>query len=157
MIANDNSPGRSVISGEAIAVERACQLATEAGAKRAIMLNVSGAFHSPLMAEPSREMAKALAGVKANDAKLRVYSNVTSEPSLEGFSWPGLLEQQLLNPVRWTESVQHMMRDGFTTFVECGGGDVLAGLIRRIDKSATTLKVADSESLQATLDQLAAS
>lgn len=155
VIANDNCPGQLVISGERDAVERASRLASEGGAKRVIPLNVSGAFHSPLMAEPARAMATALAAAEPRDARLKVYSNVTSEPASEGFLWPSLLEQQLLNPVRWTESVQHMIRDGITVFVECGGGDVLSGLIRRTEKSVTTLRVADSESLQATLEALA--
>jgi [acyl-carrier-protein] S-malonyltransferase len=102
-------------------------------------------------------MGRALASYKPGDATRLVYSNVTSEAESEGFVWPGLLEQQLLNPVRWTESVQHMIRDGFSTFVECGGGEVLSGLIRRIDKSSATLKVADPESLEATVSALSAS
>jgi [acyl-carrier-protein] S-malonyltransferase len=152
--ANDNCPGQLVISGEPHAVQRAGEIAVSLGAKRVIPLNVSGAFHSPLMAVPAEEMAKALAGFSPREGRIKVYSNVTSEPVIDGYEWPGLLELQLKSPVRWTESVQHMLRDGVTTFVECGAGEVLTGLIRRIDKSARTLQVNSPESLESTLAAL---
>ncbi len=152
VIANDNCPGQLLLSGERAAVERAGRLALEAGAKRVLPLNVSGAFHSPLMDKPSREMGRALAGFTPASPGLRIYSNVTSELAEEGFAWPELLERQLLSPVRWTESVQHMIRDGVTGFVECGVGEVLGGLIRRIDKSVATYRVSDVESLEATVE-----
>jgi [acyl-carrier-protein] S-malonyltransferase len=155
VVANDNSPGQLVLSGERSAVERAGALALEAGAKRVLPLNVSGAFHSPLMATPAKEMGKALSGVTASPPDLRIYSNVTSEPAEDGIEWPVLLERQLLNPVRWTESVQHMVRDGVDTFIECGVGEVLSGLIRRIDKSVKTFRVSDKESLEKTLEAIA--
>jgi [acyl-carrier-protein] S-malonyltransferase len=150
VVANDNCPGQLVISGEVEAVGKAGELASAKGAKRVLPLNVSGAFHSPLMDEPAKEMAQALAQVAFQAGSLRVYSNVTSEPVAEPSQWPTLLENQLKSPVRWTESVQNMLRDGIMTFIECGGGEVLSGLIRRTDKGATTLSVGDTASLEKT-------
>jgi [acyl-carrier-protein] S-malonyltransferase len=151
VIANDNCPGQLVISGSVEAVKRAGELATGRGAKRVLPLNVSGAFHSPLMEEPSADMGEALQKVTFNPARRRVYSNVTSEPVADSDEWPDLLERQLRSLVRWTESVEQMRRDGVTTFIECGVGEVLSGLIRRIDKDVLTMKVFDQASLQATL------
>ncbi len=146
VLANDNCPGQLVISGEVDAVKRAGELASQKGAKRVLPLNVAGAFHSPLMEQPSKEMGLALAKVTFQAGNLPVYSNVTSEPVLDAGLWPSLLEAQLRSPVRWTESVQNMRRDGIETFVECGVGEVLSGLLRRIDKEATGLKVNDQSS-----------
>ena len=155
VVANDNCPGQLVISGEVEAVAAAGALASERGAKRVLPLNVSGAFHSPLMEAPAREMRKALDAVPFGSGDRVVYSNVTSEKVADASDWPTLLQNQLRSPVRWTESVVHMRLDGITTFIECGVGDVLSGLIRRIDKEATCLKVNDQPSLQATLAALA--
>lgn len=152
VVANDNSPGQLVISGDVEAVGRASAIAKEKGAKRVLPLNVSGAFHSPLMADPAREMGEALRAATFASPSVPVYSNVTSEPAGDG--WADLLERQLSSPVRWTESVQHMRRDGVATFVECGAGEVLGGLIRRIDKEAKTLAVQDAGSLETTLAAL---
>jgi [acyl-carrier-protein] S-malonyltransferase len=154
VVANDNCPGQLVISGEVEAVRRAGELAQAAGAKRVLPLNVSGAFHSPLMEIPAREMGAALRQATLGTAKYRVYSNVTSEPVTDMAEIPSLLERQLASPVRWTESVQHMVRDGVDMFVECGVGEVLSGLVRRTDKSVKTLNVQDLASLAATLDAL---
>ena len=107
------------------------------------------------MEAPAREMRKALDHVVFGSGDRAVYSNVTSEKVAEATDWPTLLQSQLRSPVRWTESVVHMRLDGITTFIECGVGEVLSGLIRRIDKEATSLKVYDQASLQATLAALA--
>lgn len=152
VIANDNCPGQLVISGEVEGVKNAGELASAKGAKRVLPLNVSGAFHSPLMEVPAQEMRKALDLATFGGANLTVYCNVTAEPVHEPSEWPDILQRQLRNPVRWTESVQAMIRDGATTFVECGGGDVLSGLLKRIDKSATSARVHDAASLAATLE-----
>jgi [acyl-carrier-protein] S-malonyltransferase len=146
-IANDNCPGQLVISGEREAVEEAGKRALAAGAKRVLPLNVSGAFHSPLMSEAAQEMGKALAVVRFSTPRLTIYSNVTSKPAMSPDEWPSLLERQLLFPVRWTESIQNMIGDGGATFIECGGGEVLSGLIKRIDKSVATSRVSDMASL----------
>lgn len=149
VVANDNCPGQLVISGEIDAVGRAGELAKARGAKRVLPLNVSGAFHSPLMADAAAKMARALAGVPPQTGIFPVYSNVTAETVDDPRAWPDLLERQLKSPVRWTETIQNMRRDGISTFIECGSGEVLSGLIRRIDKEAATAKVTDPQSLEA--------
>lgn len=147
VVANDNCPGQVVISGEVNAVAEAAPLLSAAGAKRVLPLNVSGAFHSPLMKEPSKEMARTLATVDFAFGK-PVYSNVTADPVENPVMWNELLEQQLRDPVRWTGSIQNMISDGVTRFIECGVGEVLCGLIKRIDKSVTTGAVYDMDSLK---------
>ncbi len=155
VIANDNCPGQLVISGEIDAVRGAGEAASAAGAKRVLPLNVSGAFHSPLMDEPARDMALALAENQPLTGRgIKVYSNVGAEPVEEARLWPTLLEAQLRSPVRWTETIQNMIRDGVTSFVECGVGDVLSGLIKRIDKGVSTNRVSDESSLANTLHDL---
>ena len=148
VVANDNCPGQLVISGETEAVARAGELAKAKGAKRVVPLNVSGAFHSPLMEGPAAAMAEALSKVTPRQGSVPVVSNVTAEPVFDAGQWPSLLERQLRSPVRWTESIQRMRQDGATTFVECGSGEVLSGLIRRIDKEAKTVRVSDPASLE---------
>jgi [acyl-carrier-protein] S-malonyltransferase len=156
VIANDNCPGQLVISGEVGAVALAGEAASAKGARRVLPLNVSGAFHSPLMESAADEMASELAAAAVLPGRgVKVYSNVTSEAVDEARLWPMLLEQQLKSPVRWTESVQHLIRDGFGTFVECGVGEVLSGLIRRIDKSVSTNRVNDRDSLANAMHDLA--
>jgi [acyl-carrier-protein] S-malonyltransferase len=155
VIANDNCPGQLVISGEVDAVGQAGILAGERGAKRVLPLNVSGAFHSPLMAEAAKRMATALTGLECSTTSdFPIYANVTAEPMTDAERWPRLLEQQLSSPVRWTESVQNMIRDGVDVFIECGAGEVLSSLIRRINKEVRTLKVGETDSLVATLAAL---
>lgn len=155
VIANDNCPGQLVISGDADAVQRASELATERGAKRVLPLNVSGAFHSPLMEEPAKAMGEALdPSLFHPSGGPAVYSNVTADRVDEAGEWPSLLERQLKSPVRWTESVQAMIRDGVTTFIECGSGEVLCGLIRRVSKEVQTLAVYDLASLEKTVGSL---
>jgi [acyl-carrier-protein] S-malonyltransferase len=155
VVANDNCPGQLVISGEVDAVRIAGEAASKAGAKRVLPLNVSGAFHSPLMEEPAREMAAALAQAQVSPGRgVKVYANVSAEPVGDARLWPTLLESQLKSPVRWSESVQNMIRDGVTTFVECGVGEVLSGLIKRIDKGVSTNRVNDESSLANTIHDL---
>ena len=134
VVANDNCPGQTVISGAVEAVAAAIPLLQEAGAKRVLPLNVSGAFHSPLMTEPSRQMAQALADAVFQTGK-PVYANVTTRPVSDPSDWRGILEQQLRDQVRWTDSVRNMIADGVTEFIEFGPGEVLCGMLKRIDKS----------------------
>ena len=155
VIANDNCPGQLVISGDKIAVDRAGALAGEAGAKRVLPLNVSGAFHSPLMEEAAGAMGEALKLVSFETSVNAVYANVTAAAQADSAGWPGLLEAQLKSPVRWTESIRTMVDDGFSMFVECGVGEVLCGLIKRIDREARTLSVHDSASLERTQTEFA--
>lgn len=153
VIANDNCPGQLVISGDVSAVGAAGERAKEAGAKRVLPLNVSGAFHSPLMADSAREMGKALGEVSFTAGGV-VYSNVLAAPNADPAKWADLLERQLENPVRWTESVEAMAAAGADVFVECGAGEVLCGLVRRIASGAKTMKVCDEASLAAAREQL---
>ena len=133
--ANYNSPGQVVISGQEAAVDAACEQLKAAGAKRALKLPVSGAFHSPLM-EPARaELAKAIEATPFQVPYCPVYQNVTAAPTTD----PALIKEnclrQLTSPVRWTQSVQNMLSDGATRFVELGPGTVLQGLVKRIASS----------------------
>ncbi len=132
--ANYNSPGQVVISGEVSAIETACALMKDAGAKRALPLSVGGAFHSPLM-EPARvELAKAIENTEFKTPICPVYQNVDALPHTNTEEIKKNLLAQLTAPVRWTNSVKNMIADGMTEFTECGPGQVLTGLINRIQK-----------------------
>jgi [acyl-carrier-protein] S-malonyltransferase len=136
--ANYNCPGQLVISGTNKGIEIACERLTEAGARRALPLPVGGAFHSPLM-EPARaELAAAIESTQFNDPVCPIYQNATALPSTDiGVIRTNLIDQ-LTAPVRWTQSVQQMISDGATTFIECGPGKVLQGLIRKISREVET-------------------
>ncbi len=134
--ANYNSPGQTVISGDVAAVERALEAAPAAGARRAIRLNVSGAFHSPLMRASEAGLAERLAEVPFADPRFPVVSNVTAEPVHDAATALRLLTAQLTSPVRWTESVRTMLSLGVQPFVELGPGTVLTGLLKRIERGA---------------------
>lgn len=153
--ANLNAPGQIVISGERPAVERACEVARELGARRAIMLEVSGAFHSPLMGSAAEGLSEALDGVSVKDALMPVVANVSAEPLRRGDEIRRALEEQLLGAVRWEDSMRRLVALGATGFVEVGTGRVLCGLLRSLDKGIASWNVEDPESLQATLDALA--
>ena len=130
--ANYNSPGQVVISGEDAAVDQACVQLKAAGAKRALKLPVSGAFHSPLM-EPARAaLAKAIDETPFQAPRGPIYQNVSARPTTDPALIKENLLKQLTSPVRWTQTVQNMLSDGATTFVELGPGTVLQGLVKRI-------------------------
>jgi [acyl-carrier-protein] S-malonyltransferase len=129
--ANFNSQGQVVISGEIEGVEMGMALAKEAGAKRAVSLTVSGAFHSPLMEPASEGLRQKLEKIKFSDPEYPVVSNVTAEPVLEGPSARDRLVEQLTSPVRWRASVEKMVELGVEKFMEMGPGSVLCGLNRR--------------------------
>lgn len=132
--ANYNCPGQLVISGSNKGIEIACEKMTEAGARRALPLPVGGAFHSPLM-EPARaELAKAIKETIFNTPSCPVYQNVNALPSVDVEVIRENLISQLTSPVRWTQSVQKMVEDGATTFVESGPGKVLQGLVKKINR-----------------------
>ncbi len=152
-VANDNCPGQLVISGEVEAVRTAGEAASAKGAKRVLPLNVSGAFHSPLMKDSATQMREALDQTKFASGG-RVFANVIAQPVVQEGRWPELLEAQLKSPVRWTETIQNMLNEGITTFIECGVGEVLSGLIRRIDREAKILRVNDLDSLEATVAEI---
>lgn len=133
--ANYNCPGQVVISGETSAVEAACAGMKAAGAKRALVLPVGGAFHSPLM-EPARvELAAAIEETNFNVPSCPIYQNVDAQPHTDPSEIKANLLAQLTSSVRWTDSVKNMIADGMTEFEECGPGEVLTGLIAKIRKS----------------------
>ena len=134
--ANYNCPGQLVISGEIEAIDQACVELKAAGAKRALRLNVSGAFHSPCM-EPARaELAEAIERTVINAPKVPVYQNVDALPHVDPAEIKANLIAQLTSPVRWTQSVMNMIADVATEFVELGPGKVLQGLISKINREA---------------------
>ena len=134
--ANFNSPGQVVISGEEAAVDQACARLKEKGAKRALKLPVSGAFHSPLM-EPAREkLAQAIEATPFQAPQCPIYQNVSALPTLVPAVIKENLLRQLTSPVRWTQTVQNMLADGARKFVELGPGTVLQGLVKRIVTSS---------------------
>jgi len=134
--ANYNCDGQIVISGEKEAVLAACEACKQAGAKRALPLAVSGAFHSPLM-EPARaELAKAIEATEVRAPRCPIYQNVTAQPETDPVRIKENLLKQLTSPVRWTQSVKNMLADGATEFTELGPGTVLQGLVKRISGAA---------------------
>ena len=143
--ANFNSPGQVVISGDVAAVEGAMEALKAAGARRALRLNVSGAFHSPLMEVAKAGLREHLAAVDFHAPRFPVVSNVNAEPVNDTEVARRLLVEQLTSPVRWTASMQNMLQLGVTRFVELGNGSVLAGLLKRIDKGARADSIANPE------------
>ncbi|HSP39880.1 MAG TPA: ACP S-malonyltransferase [Gillisia sp.] len=134
--ANYNCPGQLVISGSVSAVEKACEMMKERGAKRALMLPVGGAFHSPLMEPARKELASAIEATRFNNPICPVYQNVTTFAVTDPESIKENLVFQLTAPVKWTQSVQNMIADGATHFIEVGPGKVLQGLVKKIDRNA---------------------
>ncbi|SHJ05609.1 [acyl-carrier-protein] S-malonyltransferase [Mesonia phycicola] len=136
--ANYNCPGQLVISGEVKAIEDACEALKEKGARRALVLPVGGAFHSPLMEPAREELAKAIENTNFNTPICPIYQNV----STFGITNPSEIKEnlifQLTAPVKWTQSVQNMIKEGATSFTEVGPGKVLQGLIKKIDRTAVT-------------------
>lgn len=137
--ANYNCPGQLVISGETAAVEKACEKLKEAGAKRALLLPVNGAFHSPLMQSAQDELAAAIENTKFRKGNLPVYQNITTTAVTDPVEIQKNLIAQLTGPVKWTQTIQNMIKDGATHFVEVGPGKTLQGLIKKIDSSVTAV------------------
>ncbi|MFV1884616.1 MAG: ACP S-malonyltransferase [Balneola sp.] len=136
--ANYNCPGQLVISGYVEAVEKAVELAKEQGARMAMMLPVSGAFHSSLMQPALDGLREQLENLEINTPDCPIYSNYTARPTTDSEEIRSNLLDQLLNPVRWTQTLLNMMEDGATSFVEVGPGKVLQGLVKRTDRKAET-------------------
>ncbi|UZR95758.1 ACP S-malonyltransferase [Chondrinema litorale] len=133
--ANYNCPGQLVISGSIEGVNKACEALKEAGAKRAMVLPVGGAFHSPLMEPAREELAAAIENTTFSAPICPIYQNVDAKPYTDAEQIKANLISQLTSPVRWTQSVQHMIADGATSFTESGPGKVLQGLVKKIDRS----------------------
>jgi [acyl-carrier-protein] S-malonyltransferase len=136
--ANYNCPGQLVISGSIKGINEACELMKAAGAKRALVLPVGGAFHSPLMEPAKEELREAIIGTHFNNPTCPVYQNVDASPYID----PGMIKQnlidQLTSPVRWTQTVQKMVENGATRFTEVGPGSVLQGLVKKISREVAT-------------------
>jgi [acyl-carrier-protein] S-malonyltransferase len=147
--ANYNSPGQVVISGEVASVERAMELAKAAGARRAIRLNVSGAFHSPLMAVARDGLEQALAGAEFRDPTFPVYANVSAEPVRSAADARRLLLDQLTAPVAWTQLVERLASDyPNALYVEMGPGSVLSGLVKKIAPSVQTMTCGTAQEVE---------
>ena len=146
--ANFNAPGQTVISGDVPAVERACELALEAGAKRALPLSVSGAFHSPLMERARDGLATALEGVRLADPAFPVVANAAARPVRTASEAAELLVSQLTSPVRWVECVEAMRETSPAGWLELGPGRVLGGLMRRIDRGVSVAAADSPDSIR---------
>ncbi|WP_142785024.1 ACP S-malonyltransferase [Changchengzhania lutea] len=136
--ANYNCPGQLVISGELEAINRACETLKAAGARRALVLPVGGAFHSPLMEPAREELAAAIENTTFSKPQCPIYQNVTASAIMNEVAIKINLISQLTAPVRWTQSVQQMITDGATLFTEVGPGKVLQGLVKKINRDAQT-------------------
>jgi len=148
VLANLNCPGQLVISGDAEKIALAFELAKAKGARRALPLPVAGAYHSPLMATAQPRLAAELANATMAPPQLEVISNVTARPHGEPEKIRELLVQQVTSSVRWEESMRYLLAQGFTRFVELGPGTALSGFMKRIDKGAIMLNVADEATLE---------
>ena len=155
-IANDNGGGQIVISGEKAAVEKAAGLATDKGAKRAILLPVSAPFHSTLMAPAADAMREALASVSKSDPVVPVIANVRAAPVTDAGEIASLLVEQVTGQVRWRETVEWFAGNGITTLYELGSGKVLTGLARRIDKTVNGISVSGPADIDAAVAALMA-
>ncbi len=153
-LANLNCPGQLVISGEAEKIAKACELAKARGAKRALPLSVAGAYHSRLMASAQPKLRDALAAIPLNLPAVPVIANVTAQPHGTCGEIHQRLVEQVTASVRWEESMRHLLAQGFTRFIELGPGTALSGFMKRIDKTAQMLNVADAPSLEATVNAL---
>jgi [acyl-carrier-protein] S-malonyltransferase len=154
--ANYNSPVQVVVSGDVAAIEKATEIARSHGAKRAIRLKVSGAFHSPLMKTAQQKLASTLGTVDFSQAKIPVVSNVTAEAVTQPAEIVGLLEKQLTNPVLWHQSMDYMVEHGVGSFVEVGPGKVLCGLLKRIKPEAVCVSCSDADTIGGFLREVSA-
>ncbi len=151
--ANYNCPGQLVISGELSAVEKACELAKEAGAKRALMLKVSGPFHSPLLKDAGVELAKTLSQVAFNKSNNKVLSNVTAlihKPEMI----KNLLVEQMYSPVKWRKSMENLLSEGYDTFIEVGPGATLTGFMKKINKEVKSVSIGSVETFNSAISSL---
>lgn len=150
-LANLNCPGQIVISGPSDKMAHACELAKVKGAKKAILLTVGGAYHSPLMASAQAKLQASLTSITLLAPRVPVISNVTAQPHGGPSDIQARLVDQVTYSVRWEDSMRHLLAQGFTRFIELGPGTALTGFMKRIDKNAQMLNVADPASLDATV------
>lgn len=152
--ANINSPSQVVIAGDADAIDRACELLKERGAKRAVKLNVSAPFHCALMKPAQERLAEVLGELKYGDPVYPIVHNIDAAVNSNADLVCEKLTQQVSSPVRWMQTVQEMVKGGAATMIEVGAGKVLSGLVRQIDRDVRCLNVEDSETLRNTLETL---
>ncbi len=136
--ANYNCPGQLVISGTIEGIDKACELLVQAGAKRALKLNVGGAFHSPLMELARVELQSAIESTEINEPICPIYQNIDAKPYTDVANIKHNLISQLTGAVRWTQTIEKMLQDGATSFTEVGPGSVLQGLVKKVDRSIPT-------------------
>lgn len=153
--ANLNSPEQTVVSGHAAAVKRAVEIASQSGAKRAVILPVSAPFHCSLMQPAQQRLESDLRAAKFSPLKFPVITNVDAEAETSGDEARESLIRQVTMPVRWLDSIREMIDQGVTIFVEVGPGKVLTGLLRQIDRSVRVFNVEDAASVAATVDKIA--
>jgi [acyl-carrier-protein] S-malonyltransferase len=153
--ANLNSPEQTVISGHAAAVKRAVEIASQSGAKRAVILPVSAPFHCELMAPAQKRLEPDLRAAAFAPLRFPVITNVDAEAITSGEEARDALIRQVTQPVRWFDSIREMIEAGVTIFVEVGPGKVLSGLLRQIDRSVHSFNLEDAKSLQSTMDKIA--
>ncbi len=154
--ANYNCPGQIVISGHSEAVKRAGEKALEKGARKVIPLPVSGPFHSALMQPAADKLMGVLAKLSFQDAKIPVVANVSAQPITNSSFIVMSLVTQVASPVLWEDTIRFLLSEGVDTFIEIGSGNVLAGLVRKVDRKVTMLNIQDPESLTKTISQLQA-
>ncbi|MGN0391239.1 MAG: ACP S-malonyltransferase [Bariatricus sp.] len=153
-VANYNCPGQIVITGETKAVEKAAEILKEAGAKRAVLLNVSGPFHSPMLKQAGEELAKEMEKVEMEPLQIPYVTNVTAEYVTDIRETKKLLAEQVAASVRWQESVERMIAEGVDTFVEIGPGKTLAGFLRKIDRSVKVYNIGTWEDVDKVVPEL---
>ena len=153
-IANYNCPGQIVISGKKAAVEEACERLKAAGAKRAILLNVSGPFHSGMLTGAGEKLGEVLSGVEVNAPRIPYVANVTAEYVTEAAPVKELLIRQVSSSVKWQQSVEAMLADGVDTFIEIGPGRTLTGFMRKINRSVKSLNVEKLEDIDKVIEAL---
>lgn len=153
-LANLNCPGQLVISGPTERLATACDLAKKKGARKAVPLPVAGAYHSALMSAAKPRLYEVLRAIPLNIPAVPVISNVTARPHDAPADIHRRLVEQVTAPVRWEDSMRYLLAAGFTRFIELGPGTTLTGFMKRIDKSAQVLNVADAPSLEATVQAL---
>lgn len=153
-VANYNCPGQAVIAGERQALEEAVVRAGELGARKAVLLDVSGPFHTELLRPAAEKLDLELSGVRFNELKIPVLSNVTADFIRDEAEAKKLLPQQVIKPVLWEMTVRKMVAEGVDTFVEIGPGNALRGFVKRIDRKARLLNVEDSTSLKDTAEKI---
>lgn len=153
-IANYNCPGQIVITGKTQSVEEAAKKLKEAGAKRTILLNVSGPFHSSLLEPAGEELAEELKGVELHPLQIPYVTNVTAQKVEDIQETKGLLAEQVSSPVRWMQSVETMIADGTDTFIEIGPGKTLAGFLKKIDRSVKVYNIGTWEDVEKVRESL---